>query len=158
MKSTQRDETVLIALSVVVDLAAAAVQILKTGKKLIGVYILNSAKQESSAPEADDARYVASELGFELIIFNAVDKFEIIKDAFAAAYAAGRTPNPCVHCNQLIKFGSLFSLADSVGAGYFAAGHYARISRTGESNSIARAKALGKDQSYVLFGVRRKKR
>ena len=152
MKSVQENDTVLVALSGGVDSAAAAVQLCQSGKKVIGVYILNSAQQEH---EADDAKEIASRLGFELILFDAADKFEIIKDEFAAAYAAGRTPNPCVRCNQLIKFGSLFDLADSIGADYLATGHYARISRTGESNSIVRAKALGKDQSYVLFGVRR---
>ena len=153
MKSSHRDDTVLLALSGGIDSAAAAVQLCRAGKKVIGVYMLNSAQQ---APDAD-AKRVASQLGFELIIFNAANKFEIIKNEFAAAYAAGRTPNPCVRCNQLIKFGSLFDIADSAGAGYLATGHYARIFKNGESNYIARAKALGKDQSYVMFGIRRER-
>ena len=70
-----------------------------------------------------------------------------------AEYTAGRTPNPCVQCNNWIKFGKLFDYADSVGAEFVATGHYARVSRDESSGRyrLLRGRDLGKDQSYFLF-------
>jgi tRNA-specific 2-thiouridylase len=71
-------------------------------------------------------------------------------------YASGRTPNPCVQCNNWIKFGKLFDYADSVGADYVATGHYARLRQSaGGKIDLCRGQDNGKDQSYVLFGVKR---
>lgn len=93
------------------------------------------------------------------IPFYALDlnqEFGRIIDYFVDEYAAGRTPNPCVRCNDWIKFGKLFDYADGVGAEFVATGHYARIdSMANEEPRLLRGRDSAKDQSYVLFGVRR---
>lgn len=108
-----------------------------------------------SPEDAADARRVAAMLGIELIALPVATAFEGIIDEFVSEYANGRTPNPCVLCNSVIKFGRLFDLADSLGARYLATGHYARIGQRGGEPIISRATCRRKDQSYALFGVGR---
>ena len=109
-----------------------------------------------TAVDAEDARRVADRL---MIPFYALDlnkEFGRIIDYFVDEYTAGRTPNPCVKCNNWIKFGKLFDYARSVDAQYVATGHYARLeSRADGSTSLMRGRDSQKDQSYVLFGVDR---
>jgi len=86
------------------------------------------------------------------------DDFRQIIDYFIDEYAAARTPNPCVMCNNWIKFGRLFDYADSVGAQFVATGHYARLLAGAGGDGtpgLARGIDHGKDQSYVLFGIER---
>ena len=108
-----------------------------------------------TAADAEDARRVADKLGIPFYALNLQDEFGQIIDYFVAEYTAGRTPNPCVQCNNWIKFGKLFDYADSVGAEFVATGHYARL-ETGDDGSVALLRGIdaGKDQSYVLFGIR----
>ena len=80
-----------------------------------------------TAADADDARRVADRLGIPFYALNLEQEFGQIIDYFVAEYTAGRTPNPCVLCNNWIKFGKLFDYADSVGAEFVATGHYARL-------------------------------
>jgi tRNA-specific 2-thiouridylase len=121
-----------------------------------------------TASDAEDARRVADRLRLPFYALNLDADFGRIIDYFVDEYAAGRTPNPCVQCNNWIKFGKLFDYADSVGAEFVATGHYARVARrpvreTGGrsnharigANALLRGRDAGKDQSYVLFGVRR---
>ena len=109
-----------------------------------------------TASDAEDARRVADKLGIPFYALNLQQEFVQIIDYFVAEYTAGRTPNPCVQCNNWIKFGKLFDYADSVGAEYVATGHYARL-RTGANGEAALLRGVdaSKDQSYVLFGIRR---
>ncbi len=84
--------------------------------------------------------------------------FRRIVDYFVDEYRAGRTPNPCVQCNNWIKFGKLFDYAEAIGADYVATGHYARLLPTGQSTSpvgLYRGIDDGKDQAYVLAGIDR---
>ena len=82
--------------------------------------------------------------------------FARIKDYFADEYLAGRTPNPCVVCNIWLKFGKLWAYGKQVGADFVATGHYARMATADDGTSrVARAVDRAKDQSYVLFGLRR---
>jgi len=83
------------------------------------------------------------------------EDFSAIIDSFVEDYENGRTPNPCIRCNERVKFRRLFELADAVGAHYVATGHYARIGEHHGQPAIAVARAVGKDQSYVLFRLRR---
>ncbi len=77
-------------------------------------------------------------------------------DYFVAQYTAGRTPNPCIVCNTWLKFGKLFEYADSVSAEYVATGHYARLEKLADGQiALCRGRDESKDQSYVLFGIRR---
>ncbi|HJT36488.1 MAG TPA: tRNA 2-thiouridine(34) synthase MnmA [Pirellulales bacterium] len=111
-----------------------------------------------TASDAADARRVADRLDIPFYAVDFADEFGRIMDYFADEYTAGRTPNPCVVCNNWLKFGKLLDYADSVGAELIATGHYARLQTTapGEAPSLLRGLDGGKDQSYVLFGVDRK--
>lgn len=108
-----------------------------------------------TAADAEDARRVADKLGIPFYALNLQAEFGRIIDYFVSEYTAGRTPNPCVQCNNWIKFGKLFEYADSVGAEFVATGHYARL-ETGAlgSSMLLRGVDGAKDQSYVLFGIR----
>ncbi len=80
-----------------------------------------------TAADAEDARRVADKLGIPFYALNLQAEFGQIIDYFVSEYTAGRTPNPCVQCNNWIKFGKLFDYADSVDAEFVATGHYARL-------------------------------
>ncbi len=121
-----------------------------------------------STSDAEDARRVADKLGLPFYALNLSDDFARIIDYFVDEYSAARTPNPCVMCNNWLKFGRLFEYADSVGAEFVATGHYARVEESGvrgqESGEAIRREDCAallrgldgdKDQSYVLFGVKR---
>jgi tRNA-specific 2-thiouridylase len=124
-----------------------------------------------TAADAEDARRVADRLEIPFYALNLDAEFGRIIDYFVDEYAAGRTPNPCVQCNNWIKFGKLFDYADSVGAEFVATGHYARVascelrvaSDMAASGLVSepggavlmRGRDEAKDQSYVLFGVKR---
>jgi tRNA-specific 2-thiouridylase len=112
-----------------------------------------------SASDALDARRVADRLSIPFYAIDMQSDFKRIVDYFVDEYRAGRTPNPCVQCNNWIKFGRLFEYADAIGADFVATGHYARLVPTGEPNSpigLFRGIDDGKDQAYVLAGIDRK--
>jgi tRNA-uridine 2-sulfurtransferase len=124
-----------------------------------------------SATDAEDARRVADALAIPFYALNLSEDFARIIDYFVDEYTAARTPNPCVMCNNWLKFGKLFEYANSVGAEFVATGHYAQIrkaegtefSRVAHDRlradtklpSLHRGLDHAKDQSYVLFGVAR---
>jgi len=110
-----------------------------------------------TASDADDARRVADRLDIPFYAIDFQEAFGQIIDYFVDEYLQARTPNPCVMCNNWIKFGQLFDYADSVGADFVATGHYARL-QAGEGSAtprLCRGVDAGKDQSYVLFGIDR---
>src|SRR5690606_13163758 len=109
-----------------------------------------------SINDAADARAVAAELDIPFYVCNFKKDFGRIIDYFVDEYAAGRTPNPCVRCNDWLKFGKLHTYARQIGADFVASGHYARV----QPDERARPRLLrgvdhSKDQSYVLFGAPR---
>jgi tRNA-specific 2-thiouridylase len=106
-----------------------------------------------SASDADDGRRVADRLGIPFYALNLQEEFQQIIDYFVDEYSNGRTPNPCVMCNNWIKFGRLFDYADSVGAEFVATGHYAQLMPGVDGPELHRGIDLDKDQSYVLFGI-----
>ena len=161
-----------------VDSSAAAVMLRDQGYEVIGLFMRSGATEESacqtsspllpvihakshkqgccSASDAADARRVADRLDIPFHALNFKDAFGRIKDYFADEYLAGRTPNPCVMCNNWLKFGKLWEFAESVGAEAIATGHYARITPgTAGEPTLTRGLDLTKDQSYVLFGIER---
>ena len=163
---------VVLAMSGGVDSSVACHLLIEAGYEVIGVFMRHGAAPEPtpcdtslpivnhkqgccSASDAEDARRIADGLGLPFYALNLKDDFDRIMDYFVDDYVQGRTPNPCVMCNNWLKFGKLFDYADSVGARYVATGHYARLleSASGEL-SIHRGVDRDKDQSYVLFGVR----
>ena len=110
-----------------------------------------------SAVDAEDGRRVAERLNIPFYALNLESEFREIIDYFVEEYTMGRTPNPCVQCNNWIKFGKLFEYADSIGADFVATGHYAQLKCFGENaeTGIIRGIDNSKDQSYVLFGIKR---
>jgi tRNA-uridine 2-sulfurtransferase len=154
-----------------VDSSVAAWLLKQEGHEVVGVFMRHGQETEEensavcisthkqgccSAADAADARRVADMLEIPFYVLNFQREFASIVDYFVAQYSAGRTPNPCIVCNSWLKFGKLFQYADSVGAQYVATGHYARLEKM-ESGEIAlcRGRDESKDQSYVLFGIRR---
>lgn len=106
-----------------------------------------------SAVDAADARAVAGLLGIPFYAVNFEADFSALIDYFVDEYARARTPNPCVACNQHLKFGKLMHYADVVEADYVATGHYARVDHASSRPRLLRGRDAAKDQSYVLFGL-----
>jgi len=100
-----------------------------------------------------DARRVAEQLGIPFYVVNAQEEFRThVVDGFTASYARGETPNPCVHCNDTVKFDRLLSLTDGLGADMLVTGHYAqRATLEDGSHVLRKARDTGKDQTYFLF-------
>jgi tRNA-specific 2-thiouridylase len=116
-----------------------------------------------SINDAADARLVAAKLGILFYVVNFKKDFGRIIDYFVGEYNAGRTPNPCVRCNDWLKFGKLHEYARQIDAQFVASGHYARVERAGPSSApnsscrLLRGVDHSKDQSYVLFGAPRER-
>lgn len=111
-----------------------------------------------SASDAADARRVADSMSIPFYALDLESDFRRIVDYFVDEYHHGRTPNPCVQCNNWIKFGRLFEYADAVGAHFVATGHYARMVETGRPDDpfeLHRGLDDDKDQAYVLTGIDR---
>ncbi len=109
-----------------------------------------------SAADAEDARRVADRLAIPFYALDMQQEFGRIIDYFVDDYLRGRTPNPCVMCNNWLKFGRLFDYADDIQAEFVATGHYARLCPQDSGGMhLHRGVDAGKDQSYVLFGIRR---
>jgi tRNA-specific 2-thiouridylase len=149
---------VVVAMSGGVDSSVAAACVVARGDEAIGVtlHLAGARSRCCSLDDADDARRVAEGLGMRFYVANYQDRFrtEVI-ERFADAYLAGRTPIPCVACNQSFKFDYLLERARVFGAERVASGHYARVDRdpvTGRFR-LRRAVDARKDQTYFLFGL-----
>ncbi len=161
MNPSLNQNKVLVALSGGVDSAAAATLLSQAGMDICAVFIClgqqragqAGARSCCSPQDAADAAAIAARLGIDFQTLDSNEEMARIQDAFARAYAEGKTPNPCIVCNRLIKFGKLFELADAMGAKYIATGHYANIVRSDSGACLQRGKAADKDQSYVLFDI-----
>ncbi len=147
---------VVVAMSGGVDSSVAAALIAERGYETVGVtlHLAGASSRCCSLADADDARRVADRLGIRFFVANYQERFEReVKQAFADAYLAGRTPIPCVTCNSRFKFDYLLERARAFGAERVASGHYARVDRdpaTGRFR-LRRAADAAKDQSYFLF-------
>jgi tRNA-specific 2-thiouridylase len=158
---------VVLAMSGGVDSSVAAYLLREQGYDVIGLFMrtgMHAADDHRaehkkgccSAIDAGDARRVADRLDIPFYALDFKRDFERIIDYFADEYLAGRTPNPCVVCNSWVKFGRLWAYAQQLGADFIATGHYARIIKGSDGAAqLHRAMDPGKDQSYVLFGLRR---
>lgn len=137
------------------DSAAAAVILLEKGFDVTGLFLRLG--PSGNGDDLASARSVADKLGVELIVLDMRDFFEkeIIKP-FAAEYSAGRTPNPCVECNEKIKFGAALDFALENGFDSVATGHYAGTEEKDGGVFLKRAKS-SKDQSYFLYRLTREK-
>jgi tRNA-specific 2-thiouridylase len=157
---------VVLAMSGGVDSSVAAILLKQQGYEVIGLFMRTGAhgtedavpahkKGCCSALDAGDARRVADRLDIPFYALDFEQDFDRIIDYFADEYLAGRTPNPCVVCNNWLKFGKLWSYGKQLDADYIATGHYARIVGSYGQAELHRATDPDKDQSYVLYGLRR---
>jgi tRNA-specific 2-thiouridylase len=157
---------VVLAMSGGVDSSVAAYLLRRQGYDVIGLFMRTGAhgsddaradhkKGCCSARDAGDARRVADRLDLPFYALDFERDFARIIDYFADEYLAGRTPNPCVVCNSWLKFGQLWAYGRQLQADYIATGHYARVLRRGDAVELHRAADTDKDQSYVLYGLRR---
>lgn len=146
-----------------VDSSVAALLLARQGFDVVGFFLRNGVEAERSAgaarsccsaSDASDARLVADQLGVPFYALDAAVPFARIIDRFASEYARGRTPNPCVECNVLVKFGRLLDFAVALDATAVATGHYARVAQRGGRSVLGRAADAAKDQSYVLATLR----
>ncbi|MBA3349778.1 MAG: tRNA 2-thiouridine(34) synthase MnmA [Actinobacteria bacterium] len=149
----------VVAMSGGVDSSVAAALLKDAGYGVTGVMLKlwkgEAANNDSgccNVGAADDARRVADVLDIPFYVLNFADRFvdSVVRD-FHADYAAGRTPNPCVRCNQWVKFGALMDRARALGADVLATGHYARVRNRNGRYRLLRGVDTSKDQSYVLW-------
>ncbi len=148
----KNNEKVAVAMSGGVDSCVAAILAAKGGRPALGITMV----VHPDAPEQDsiDAAAAAQRLGFEHIIVDLQKEFsDTVMRYFAESYIAGETPNPCVYCNRVIKFGLLFDEAEKYGCKSIATGHYAKVNKIDSSGRILleRAAYKEKDQSYMLW-------
>jgi tRNA-uridine 2-sulfurtransferase len=147
---------VLVMMSGGVDSSVAAALLLDQGYEVTGVTLkLWGGDSDSgccSVSDVEDARRVAAQLGIPHYVFNFADDFtRDVVDPYVAAYATGRTPNPCVECNRSIKFGRLLERVSALGFDFVATGHHARVDRASGRYRLLRGTDRAKDQSYVLY-------
>ena len=157
-------DRVVVAMSGGVDSSVAALLLRRAGWDVVGVTLKLYSLDESELPDdhqgcctlddVEDARSVCRKLGIPHYVLNMEREFrDQVMDYFVAEYRRGRTPHPCIACNDKIKFSQLMARADALGAQYVATGHYARVERGSGDAVLRKGMDQAKDQSYVLFGM-----
>jgi len=179
IRMSENKQRVLLGMSGGVDSSVAGYLLREQAYDVIGVTMkvwpqdcISRAEDKCCGPQAvADARSVAHSLGIPHYVVDEADQFErVVIDYFASEYQAGRTPNPCVMCNEKLKFGNLWSKAAALGCDYIATGHYAIIEHVDTTPSLHKEKRgegaastyatlrkgvdPRKDQSYFLFSLR----
>ena len=154
---------VVAALSGGVDSATAAALLVEQGHRVVGMTMrLYDARGTAASSggrccgprDVEDARAVSAHLGIPFYVVDLAAEFgAAVVDDFVEAYLDGETPNPCVKCNQHIKFTPLLERARAIGAGLLVTGHYAQIVEHDGEHALRRGVDAGKDQSYFLFSM-----
>jgi tRNA-specific 2-thiouridylase len=156
-------QRVLLGMSGGVDSSVAGYLLREQGYEVVGVTMkvwpqdcISRAEDKCCGPQAvADARGVAHSLGIPHYVVDEADQFEqTVINYFASEYQAGRTPNPCVMCNEKLKFGNLWGKAQALGCDYIATGHYAIIEHYADRAVLRKGIDPRKDQSYFLFSLR----
>jgi tRNA-uridine 2-sulfurtransferase len=158
---------VVLAMSGGVDSSVAAYLLQQQGYEVIGLFMrtgVHHAETDDgpahkkgccSALDAGDARRVADRLDMPFYALDFENDFGRVMDYFIAEYTSGRTPNPCIVCNTWLKFGKLWSYGKQLEADFIATGHYVRAATYEGQAGLCRAVDPAKDQSYVLYGLKR---
>jgi tRNA-specific 2-thiouridylase len=159
---------VAVGLSGGVDSSVAAALLKKQGYDVLGIFMhfwsdphyaekQNLANKCCSVDAQNDARRVAEQLDIPLYTFNLDQNFkQYIVDNFLNQYQQGLTPNPCIRCNQFIKFGLFWDKAKALSCDYIATGHYVRLKKDKKVYHLVEAKDKTKDQSYFLYRLNQK--
>ncbi len=156
---------VVVGMSGGVDSSATAALLLEQGYDVVGITLklwpqdcVSRAEDKCCGPQAvTDARSVCHKLGIPYFLVDEAEEFQKqVIQYFADEYKAGRTPNPCVMCNDRLKFGTLIHRARQLGADFISTGHYARIEKDSQTGRtlLKRGRDLRKDQSYFLFSLK----
>ena len=149
------EKRALIGMSGGVDSSVAAWLCQEEGIDCVGATMHLYCPSEEKKDDAD-ARAVAQRLGIPFHILDFQKEFrEQVMDAFVRSYESGRTPNPCIRCNQTLKFGAMLDAALALDCSHVATGHYARIRRDPETGRylLCKAEDRAKDQTYFLYGL-----
>jgi len=162
--AAEKKSRVMVGMSGGVDSSATAALLVEQGHEVIGVTLklwpqdcVSRAEDKCCGPQAVmDARHVCAQLGIPYYLIDEAAEFQKrVIGYFAREYKAGRTPNPCVMCNQYLKFGTLLDRARQLGCDWIATGHFARVERSPAGRVLLkRGRDLRKDQSYFLFSLR----
>ena len=154
---TKIKKRVAVGMSGGVDSSVTAARLLEQGYDVLGItldLLPEWARPEGESNAVADARKVAEKLGIEHHVLYATDLFEeAVILPFARTYAQGLTPNPCVNCNVVIKFGHMLAFAREHGCDFLATGHYARLVDANGTLMLARPEDGRKDQTYFLWRV-----
>ena len=162
---------ILVGLSGGVDSSVAALILKQQGHEVVGATMSIGGKDGMAAKsghknacygpdekeDIEEARKIAAQIDIPYYVFNCVEQYEkIVLDNFKSEYIQGRTPNPCVWCNALVKFGVLPLIAKENGIEFdkFATGHYARVEEKDGRFLLKRGIAPHKDQSYFLYRLK----
>jgi len=158
-----KNQRVLLGMSGGVDSSVAGHLLREQGYDVVGVTMkvwpqdcITRAEDKCCGPQAvADARGVAHALGIPHYVVDEADQFEkLVIDYFSSEYQAGRTPNPCVMCNEKLKFGNLWRKAEALNCDFIATGHYAIIEHQPDRAVLRKGIDERKDQSYFLFSLR----
>lgn len=152
-------EKVVVAMSGGVDSSVAALLLSQAGFSVIGLSMrlyacpAENTRSCCTASDRQDARAVCEHLGIPHLTVDATDRFNhFVIEPFIEAYISGKTPSPCIACNEFVKFPVLLEYCASLGARWIATGHYARVVRASVP-SLLRGKDRDKDQSYFLYSI-----
>lgn len=165
LMSEVKKARVVVGMSGGVDSSATAALLLEQGYDVVGITLklwpqdcVSRAEDKCCGPQAVmDARSVCHKLGIPYYLIDEAEDFQKqVIQYFVDEYKAGRTPNPCVMCNERLKFGNLIQRARELGGDFIATGHYARIEHgaNGSRTLLKRGRDLKKDQSYFLFSLK----
>ena len=161
---TEKTKRVFVALSGGADSAVSAYLLVQEGYEVVGISMSIGSAGGAKENPADDshmmdvgsARRVAERLGIPLHVVDVKRDFNRhVVDYFCREYMEGRTPNPCIKCNERVKLGTLWKSAERLGAQILATGHYARVTYDSERRRyvLRKGRDRRKDQSYVLFSL-----